>query len=100
MPYETRTMKILVGPGDDLPHSAMTAGVADKCTDYLDDDSPDPSERGCTYCSGTGGDPWNDYIVIAWALASLESRAGIAPRGTTNCPGRQSPSASPRWSAR
>lgn len=63
MPYETRTMKILVGPGDDLPHSAMTAGVADKCTDYLDDDSPDPSERGCTYRSGTGGDPWNDYIL-------------------------------------
>lgn len=26
-------------------------------------DEQDAGDRACTYCSGTGGDPWNDGIL-------------------------------------
>lgn len=30
------------------------------CTD---DDGQDPADMACPECAGTGGDPWNDYIL-------------------------------------
>ena len=31
--------------------------------EFDDDDDACDEDRICGYCRGTGGDPWNDYIV-------------------------------------
>lgn len=49
-------------PEADLARSCdLGCNGCDDCTDY--DDDPYHPERDCDYCAGTGGDPWNDYIL-------------------------------------